>query len=178
MGTKPAKVGNSAHGARGCCTTLRAGTRRKRATTTSILNTGGRRRLSDRAAYGSSVDRFSRLGFIPNTHWQLGRTIDVPLGGTISRYASTGFYSGILHVLASALVTYFISINCDFKQHFRTASCYCSRGAQRVLRSGDMEYVMLMLHLIFSLPHAWGGTTCSVRCLRSLIPENSSGGSL
>ena len=64
----------------------------------------------------------SRLGFIPNTHWQLGRTIDVPLGGTISRYASTGFYSGILHVLASALVTYFISINCDFKQHFRTAS--------------------------------------------------------
>ena len=62
----------------------------------------------------------SRLGFIPNTHWQLGRTIDVPLGGTISRYAPTGFYSGILHVLASALVTYFISINCDFKQHFRT----------------------------------------------------------
>ena len=118
----------------------------------------------------------SRLGFIPNTHWQLGRTIDVPLGGTISRYGSTGFYSGILHVLASALVTYFTSINCDFKQHFRTASCYCSRGAQRVLRSGDMEYVML--HLIFSLPHAWGGTTCSVRCLRSLIPENSSGGSL
>ena len=45
----------------------------------------------------------------------------------------------------------------------------CSRGAQRVLRYGDMEYVML--HLIFSLPHAWGGTTCSVRCLRSLIPE-------
>ena len=62
----------------------------------------------------------SRLGFIPNTHWQLGRTIDVPFGGTISRYAPTGFYSGILHVLASALVTYFISINCDFKQHFRT----------------------------------------------------------
>ena len=62
----------------------------------------------------------SRLGFIPNTHWQLGRTIDVPLGGTISRYAPTGFNSGILHVLASALVTYFISINCDFKQHFRT----------------------------------------------------------
>ena len=28
----------------------------------------------------------------------------------------------------------------------------CSRGAQRVLRYGDMEYVML--HLIFSLPHA------------------------
>ena len=27
--------------------------------------------------------------------------------------------------------------------------------AQRVLRSGDMEYVML--HLIFSLPHAWDG---------------------
>ena len=24
----------------------------------------------------------------------------------------------------------------------------------------------VMLHLIFSLPHAWGGTTCSVRCLR------------
>ena len=62
----------------------------------------------------------SRLGFIPNTHWQLGRTIDVPLGGTISRYAPTGFYSGMLHVLASALVTYFTAINCDFKQHFRT----------------------------------------------------------
>ena len=29
----------------------------------------------------------------------------------------------------------------------------------RVLRSCDMEYVML--HLIFSLPHAWGGTTHS-----------------
>ena len=29
----------------------------------------------------------------------------------------------------------------------------------RVLRSCDMEYVML--HLIFSLPHAWGGTTRS-----------------
>ena len=42
------------------------------------------------------------------------------MGGTISRYASTGFYSGILHDLASALVTYFTSINCDFKQHFRT----------------------------------------------------------
>ena len=66
------------------------------------------------------ANRFSRLGFIPNTHWQLGRTIDVPLGGTISRYAPTGFYSGILHVLASALVTYFTAINCDFKQHFRT----------------------------------------------------------
>jgi hypothetical protein len=35
---------------------------------------------------------------------------------------------------------------------------YCSRGAQG-LRSCDMEYVML--HLIFSLPHAWGGTTHS-----------------
>ena len=34
----------------------------------------------------------------------------------------------------------------------------CSRGAQG-LRSCDMEYVML--HLIFSLPHAWGGTTHS-----------------
>ena len=45
----------------------------------------------------------------------------------------------------------------------------CSRGAQRVLRYGDMEHVML--HLIFSLPHAWGGTTCSVRCIRSLILE-------
>ena len=29
-----------------------------------------------------------------------------------------------------------------------------------VLRSCDMEYVML--HLIFSLPHAWGGTTCNI----------------
>ena len=29
----------------------------------------------------------------------------------------------------------------------------------RGLRSCDMEYVML--HLIFSLPHAWGGTTHS-----------------
>ena len=29
----------------------------------------------------------------------------------------------------------------------------------RVLRSCDMEHVML--HLIFSLPHAWGGTTRS-----------------
>ena len=63
-------------------------------------------------------------------------------------------------------------------RHTQTHTGHCSRGAQRVLRSGDMEYVMLMLHLIFSLPHAWGGTTCSVRCLRSLIPENSSGGSL
>ena len=94
----------------------------------------------------------SRLGFIPNTHWQLGRTIDVPLGGTISRYGSTGFYSGILHDLASALVTYFTSINCDFKQHFRTASCYCSRGAQRVLRSCDMEYVMLHLYSVYLMP--------------------------
>ena len=51
------------------------------------------------------------------------------MGGTISRYASTGFYSGILHVLVSALVTYFISINCDFKQHFRTASCYTTISA-------------------------------------------------
>ena len=178
LGSRPASAPRGANCLRGCFTTLRAGTRRKRATTTSTLNTGGRRRLSDRAACAARWTVSSRLGFIPNTHWQLGRTIDVPLGGTISRYASTGFYSGILHVLASALVTYFISINCDFKQHFRTASCYCSRGAQRVLRSGDMEYVMLMLHLIFSLPHAWGGTTCSVRCLRSLIPENSSGGSL
>ena len=60
---------------------------------------------------------------------------------------------------------------------FSPAPFVCSRGAQRVLRSGDMEYVML--HLIFSLPqHAWGGITCSVRCLRSVIPENSSGGSL
>ena len=105
---------------RGCCMTLRAGTRRKRATTTSTLNTGGRRRLSDRAACAARWTVSSRLGFIPNTHWQLGRTIDVPLGGTISRYGSTGFYSGILHVLASALVTYFTAINCDFKQHFRT----------------------------------------------------------
>ena len=29
----------------------------------------------------------------------------------------------------------------------------------KVLRSCDMEHVML--HLIFSLPHAWGGTTHS-----------------
>ena len=42
--------------------TLRAGTRRKRATTTSILNTGGRTPLSDRAACGGSVDRFFTFG--------------------------------------------------------------------------------------------------------------------
>ena len=70
----------------------------------------------------------SRLGFIPNTHWQLGRTIDVPLGGTISRYAPTGFNSGILHVLASALVTYFTAINCDFK--------YCSGLGARARAQG------------------------------------------
>ena len=34
----------------------------------------------------------SRLGFIPNTHWQLGRMMDVPFGGTISRYGLTGFF--------------------------------------------------------------------------------------
>ena len=28
-----------------------------------------------------------------------------------------------------------------------------------------------MLHLIFSLPHAWGGTTTKARCLCCLIPE-------
>ena len=81
----------------------------------------------------------SRLGFIPNTHWQLGRTIDVPLGGTISRYASTGFYSGILHVLASALVTYFTAINCDFKQHFRTGLHVT--GAERESDSEIKPYV-------------------------------------
>ena len=32
--------------------------------------------------------------------------------------------------------------------------------APKVLRSCDMEYVML--HLIFSLPHAWGGTTRNI----------------
>ena len=84
----------------------------------------------------------SRLGFIPNTHWHLGRTIDVPLGGTISRYGSTGFYSGILHVLASALVTYFISINCDFKQHFRTASCYWYRPLHEKLHLQRSCYVL------------------------------------
>ena len=44
--------------------------------------------------------------------------------------------------------------------------CLCSRGAQRVLRSCDMEYVMTTP--IFSLPHAWGGTTCSVRAASDL----------
>ena len=62
----------------------------------------------------------------------------------------TGFYSGMLHVLASALVTYFTAINCDFKQN--RASCYCSRGAQRVLRYGDREYVMLHLIFIYLMP--------------------------
>ena len=58
LGSRPASAQRGANCLRGCGTTLRAGTRRKRATTTSILNTGGRRRLSDRAACGSSVDRF------------------------------------------------------------------------------------------------------------------------
>ena len=95
----------------------------------------------------------SRLGFIPNTHWQLGRTIDVPLGGTISRYAPTGFYSGMLHVLASALVTYFTAINCDFKQHFRTGLHVTVPVAPKgCLRYGDMEYVMLHLIFIYLTP--------------------------
>ena len=68
-------------------------------------------------------------------------TIDVPLGGTISRYAPTGFYSGMLHVLASALVTYFTAINCDFKQHFRTGLhvtvyVFTSRGHARTVLHG------------------------------------------
>ena len=92
----------------------------------------------------------SRLGFIPNTHWQLGRTIDVPLGGTISRYAPTGFYSGILHVLASALVTYFISINCDFKQHFRTGLHVTVPVAPKGCYG--TEYVMLHLIFIYLMP--------------------------
>ena len=62
LGSRPASALRGANCLRGCCTTLRAGTRRKRATTTSILNTGGRTPLSDRAACGGSVDRFFSFG--------------------------------------------------------------------------------------------------------------------
>ena len=58
LGSRPASAPKGANCLRGCCMTRRAGTRRKRATTTSTLNTGGRRALSDRAACGGSVDRF------------------------------------------------------------------------------------------------------------------------
>ena len=58
LGSRPASAPRGANCLRGCCMTRRAGTRRKRATTTSTLNTGGRRALSDRAACGGSVDRF------------------------------------------------------------------------------------------------------------------------
>ena len=62
LGSRPASAPKGANCLRGCCMTLRAGTRRKRATTTSILNTGGRTPLSDRAACGGSVDRFFSFG--------------------------------------------------------------------------------------------------------------------
>ena len=58
LGSRPDSAPKGANCLRGCCMTRRAGTRRKRATTTSILNTGGRRPLSDRAACGGAVDRF------------------------------------------------------------------------------------------------------------------------
>ena len=58
LGSRPASAPKGANCLRGCCMTRRAGTRRERATTTSTLNTGGRRALSDRAACGGSVDRF------------------------------------------------------------------------------------------------------------------------
>ena len=39
-------------------------------------------------------------------------------------------------------------------------SIHSAPVAPKVLRSCDMEYVML--HLVFSLPHAWGGTTRNI----------------
>ena len=103
LGSRPANAPRGANCLRGCCMTLLACTRHRRATTTSTSSTGGQR-LNDlqpaRRRLGGPF--FFRLGFIPNTHWQLGRMIDVPFGGTISRYGSAGFFSGILHDLASA----------------------------------------------------------------------------
>jgi len=106
LGSRPANAPRGAYCLRGCCMTLLACTGHRRATTTSTSSSGGQRLLNDLTACSRRRPLggpFSfRLGFIPNTHWQLGRTIDVPLGGTISRYGSTGFFSGILHDLASA----------------------------------------------------------------------------
>ena len=102
LGSRPANAPKGANCLRGCCMTLLACTRHMRATTTSTSSSGGR--LNDlQPARRRLGGPFSfRLGFIPNTHWQLGRMIDVPFGGTISRYGSAGFFSGILHDLASA----------------------------------------------------------------------------
>ena len=45
--------------------------------------------------------------------------MDVPFEGTISRYGSTGFFSGILHDLASARSRTLYFNNCDFQQHIQ-----------------------------------------------------------
>ena len=106
LGSRPANAPRGANCLRGCCMTLLACTRHRRATTTSTSSSSGQRLLNDLTACSRRRPLggpFSfRLGFIPNTHWQLGRMIDVPFGGTISRYGSAGFFSGILHDLASA----------------------------------------------------------------------------
>ena len=103
LGSRPANAPRGANCLRGCCMTLLACTRHRRATTTSTSSTGGQRLNDLQPARRRLGGPFSfRLGFIPNTHWQLGRMIDVPFGGTISRYGSAGFFRGILHDLASA----------------------------------------------------------------------------
>ena len=121
LGSRPASAPRGANCLRGCCMTRRAGTRRKRATTTSTLNTGGRRALSDRAACGGSVDRFLHVWASFRIHTGNWDVRLMYLWGEQSQgtpqLASTVV---MLHVLASALVTYFTAINCDFKQHFRT----------------------------------------------------------
>ena len=103
LGSRPANAPRGANCLRGCGMTLLACTRHMRATTTSTSSSGGQRLNDLQPARRRLGGPFSfRLGFIPNTHWQLGRMIDVPFGGTISRYGSAGFFSGILHDLASA----------------------------------------------------------------------------
>ena len=63
----------------------------------------------------------------------------------------------------------------EFTVWFRLSTfSHCSRGAQRVLRYGDMEYVMLHLIFIYLMP----GRDNLQRTLHPLFDsrENSSGG--